>query len=90
MFSRNPIGCICTHNKDVNSGGIKYFKGRKYRDFNFSLDRVRAGGVGGAGGIASVRFLSARNLMSEKLLSATLTKVKNQASSPEKTSFSIL
>ena len=64
---------------------------RKYRDFNFSLDHVRAGGRGGGAlWIASVRFLSARNLMPEKLLSATLTKVKNQASSPEKTSFSIL
>ena len=46
-FLENPIGCICTHNKDVNSGGIKFFKGRKYRDFNFSLDHVRARGWGG-------------------------------------------
>ena len=49
-FPENPVGCICTHNKDVNSGGIKYFKGRKYRDFNFSLDHVRTGGGGGGGG----------------------------------------
>ena len=78
-FLENPIGYIYTHNKDVNSRGIKYFKGRKYRDFNFSLDHVRAGGGGGGGGalwMASVRFLSARNLMSEKLLSATIRKVK--------------
>ena len=53
-FLENPIGCICTHNKDVNSGGIKYFKGRKYRDFNFSLDLVRAGGGGGGGGVDCV------------------------------------
>lgn len=90
-FLENPIGCICTHNKDFNSGGIKYFKWRKYRDFNIFLWITCALGVGGGGGwIASLRFLSARNLMSEKLLSATLTKVKQQASSPEKTSFSIL
>lgn len=42
-FLENPIGSIFIDNKDVNSGGIKYFKGRKHRDFNFSLDHLRAG-----------------------------------------------
>ena len=42
IFLENPIGFISAHYKDVNSGGIKYFKGDISWDFNFSLDNVRA------------------------------------------------
>ena len=35
-FEKIPIGCISSHNKDVNSRAIKHFKGRKQlRQWNF-------------------------------------------------------
>ena len=37
-FLENPSGCISTRRKDVNSWGIKYFKGRKLRDLIFSRE----------------------------------------------------
>ena len=53
------------------------------RGIVFSLDQVRAETI------SLAKFLSARNFMSEKLWSPTLTKLKNQASNPEKISFSV-
>lgn len=73
FFLENLIGCICNHDKDVNRRGIKVF----------SLDHVRAETI------SSVKFLSACNFMSEKLCSPSLTKLKNQASTPEKISLSV-
>ena len=35
----NPIGCMSSHGKDVNSRGIKHFKGRKQPSFYFSRSR---------------------------------------------------
>ena len=35
----NPICCMSYHSKDVNSRGIKHFKGRKQPSFYFSRSR---------------------------------------------------
>ena len=67
IFLENFIGCIFFPDKYVNRRGIKHFKGRKLRGFYSCIFFRSRQSFTRSETIASLKFLSALNFMSEKL-----------------------